>query len=159
MLSSRCSGFELCLILRRGISWCFWIVAGSFELLSIGDGDLREPLMLPQGSQASFHVAGVTLAFLSSHCRGIVLISNQGGKQGSSPDETGISGFLLRFNRAVMPHLMLNHGTLLSSRVIRGMSGHLSSSGEEFGHCLEMQQGSQTSLPVLRGYSGFHLNR
>ena len=47
-----------------------------------------------------------------------------------------------------------SHRTPLCTRVIKGVSGFLLSSGGELGIFLEMQQGSQTSLRVVKGYSG-----
>ena len=52
--------------------------------------------------------------------------------------------------------LVLSHGTPLSSQVVKGLSGLLSSSGGELGLFLEVQQGSQTSLHVVRGSLMFH---
>ena len=50
-------------------------------LLKSCDGDLREALILPQGSQVSFHVARGSAGLLSRHCRGIGshLICIEGG--------------------------------------------------------------------------------
>ena len=45
----------------RGVSL---VVVGSFEFLSSWDGDFRECFMLPQGHQASFHIARGILEFL-----------------------------------------------------------------------------------------------
>ena len=45
---------------------------------------------------------------------------------------------------------MLRHGTLLSSRVVKGVSGLLSSSGRELGLFPEVQQESQTSVHVVK---------
>ena len=52
----------------RGVSR---IAVGSFVFLSSCDGDLREPLLLPWGSQVSIHVARGTSGFLLSRCREI----------------------------------------------------------------------------------------
>ena len=51
--------------------------------------------------------------------------------QGSSPVVTEISGFLYCFNSKIRPRLVLKHGTMLSSRVVKGppLLGLLSSSG------------------------------
>ena len=53
--------------------------------------------------------------------------------QHSFPVATRISGFLLSFNRGVTPHLVLMHGTPLSSCVVKGVSG-----------LLELRWGTQT---------------
>jgi len=71
--------------------------------------------MLPQGSEASFQVVRDTLAFLSSHCRGIgPNLKLRWETQESSPVATGIWGFLLSFNRGIRLNL-LRPETLLSS--------------------------------------------
>ena len=50
------------------------------------------------------------------------------------------------------PHLLLRHGNPLSSRIVKVVSHFLSSSGGELGLFLDVQQGSQTSIHVVRGY-------
>ena len=50
----------------------------------------------------------------------------------------------------------LRHGTPISSRVVKGVSGLLSGCRVELRIFLELPQGSQTSLRVVRGNSGFH---
>ena len=83
---------------------------GSLVFLLSYDGDLREPLMLPQGSQPSFQVSSVTSGNLSSLCRGIgPHLELRWETQGSSPVETGISGFLSTFNRGDRNCLVLRH--------------------------------------------------
>ena len=54
---------------------------------------------------------------------------------------------------------MFRHVTPLSSRVVEGVSGVLLSLGRKLGLFLEVQQGRQTSLCVVRGYLGFHSSR
>ena len=63
----------------------------------------------------------------------MVFLKLRWGTQHSSPVATRISGFLLSFNRGVTPHLVLMHGTPLSSRVVKGVSG-----------LLELRWGTQT---------------
>ena len=129
-------------------------------------GKLKISLELRQDPQGTFHVASGKsglrasckgwLWILSNRCRGIGShLEFRRETQGSFPVTSGISGFLSSFNRGVRPRLMLKYGTPLSSRVLKGVAG-LSSSGRELGIFLEVQQGSQTSLHVVRGYSGFH---
>ena len=123
---------------------------GSLEFHSIYDGSLREPLLLPQGSQASFQIASGNSRFLSSSCR--VICSHHELRQviqGSSSVVKGISGFLLSHNMGFRPRLVLKHGSLLSSRVVKGVSGLLSNGGQDLGHFLEVQQGCQ-SFHVVR---------
>ena len=52
----------------RGLSL---VLAGSLGSLSSCQEDLREPLVLPRGSQVSFPVVRESAGLLSSHCRGI----------------------------------------------------------------------------------------
>ena len=76
--------------------------------------------------------------------------------QVSSPVSTGISGFLLSFNRGVRLRLVLRHGTPLSFPVVNGVLNLLFNSEGELGLFQEVEQGIETSLCVVRGYSVFH---
>ena len=49
---------------------------------------------------------------------------------------------------------MLRYGIPLSSHVVKGVSGLLLGSGGELGLFLEVQQGSETLLHVVRGNLG-----
>ena len=102
------------------------VAAESLGFLLSCDRDLREPLMLPQGSQASYRVARGISEFISSHCRGIGphLVLRQ-ETPFSSLVVTGILGFLSGCNSGVRPRLILRHGTPLSSWVVKGFSGIL----------------------------------
>ena len=72
---------------------------GSLGFLLSCDGDLREPLILPQGSQVSFRDARGSVGLFSSRCRGIgPHLKLKQETQGSSPFGTGILGFLSSFN-------------------------------------------------------------
>ena len=71
LLSSYCRRIRPHLALRGESHGVSRVLAGSFVLLSSCDGDCREPLVLPQGSQASFQVASGTSGILLNHCRGI----------------------------------------------------------------------------------------
>ena len=96
--------------------------------LSSWDGELREPLMLPLGSQATIQVARDTSGDLSSLFRRIGPYHKlRWETQGSPSFLPGISGFLSSFNRGVRPRLVLQNGSPLSSRVVKGVSGLLSS--------------------------------
>ena len=46
--------------------------------------------------------------------------------QGSSPFLTSTAGSLQSWDRSVRPCLVLRHGTLLAYRVVRGVTGNLS---------------------------------
>ena len=114
-------------------------------------------LWLPQRSQVWFRVARVSLGFLSSRCRRIgPCLEFSRETQCSSPVASGILGFLSRFNKGIRPRLVLRHGTLHFSRVVKGVSGLRSSSGGELGLFQEDRQGRQASHPVVRAYSVFH---
>ena len=78
---------------------------GSLGFLSNCDGALREPLMLSQGSQASFQVVRGSLGFLSSHCRVI------------SPH------FMMSWG--AWGTSMLHQETRVSYQVVTGTSGNL----------------------------------
>ena len=96
----------------RGVSL---VVVGSFEFLSSWDGDFRECFMLPQGHQASFHVARGTLEFLWNCCKGIGLHLNlRQETKGPSSVGTVILGFLSSFIREVRHQHALNCGNLVS---------------------------------------------
>ena len=76
--------------------------------------------------------------------------------QCSSPVVTGILEFVSRFNRGVRLHLPLRHGTPpLLSNCKRGVKPPVELM-RRIGLFLEVQQGSQTSLHVVRGNSRFH---
>ena len=64
-----------------------------------------------------------------------------------------------RLNKGVRPRLVLKHGTLHSSRIVKGMSGLQSSSGGEFGVFQENRQGRQASHSVVSGYLVFRWSR
>ena len=59
--------------IQTQVMWETWdssrIVTGILGFLSSCNGDVSEPLVLPQGSQASFGVSRGTSGFLSSCCR------------------------------------------------------------------------------------------
>ena len=123
--------------------------------LSSCDGDLRDPIVLPQESQVSIWVARGLSGFLSSRCRSIgPHLSLRLEPQGSSPVLTWISGFLWSFNRGVRPHFMWRHGTPLPSRGVKGLSGFLSSWHKNLGLFLEVPRCCHTSVHVLSRYSG-----
>ena len=124
------------------------VVAVGF--LSSCHGDLRDWLVLPQRSQDSFRVERGSSRFLLSRCPRIgPCLEFSRETQYSSPAATGISGSLSRFNKGVRPRLVLRHGILRSSRVVKGVSGLQSCSGGEFGLFQEDRQ----------GYSVFHWSR
>jgi len=92
------------------------------------NGELRELLMVPMGGQKSFRVVRGLLGFLWGQCngRGSHLQLRQ-EPQVSSPVLTWISGCVCSFKQGVRSQLMLGHGTLLSSRAVKEVSGLQSS--------------------------------
>ena len=127
-LSSQCRGMGPHLAFMGESHGVPLVAAGSIEFLSSWDGDFREPLMLPQGRQASIHIARGTLELLLSHRRRLGLHRElRQETQGSSPVGTVILGFLSSFIKGVRHRLMLKHGTPVSCRVVKGVSGRLSS--------------------------------
>ena len=71
----------------------------------------------------------------------------------------GVPMEIPRFNKGFRPCMVLRHGTLHSSLVVKGLSGLQLSSGGEFGLSQEHRQGQQASHPVVRGSSVFHWSR
>ena len=159
-------GFFSRLCSRKGPHLTLWgespgfsrVVAGKLGFLSSCDGDLRDPLVLPQESQVSIRVERVLSGFLCSRCKGkgphLKLTLEP---QGSSPVLTWIFGFLWSFDRGVRPCLVWRHGTLLPSRGVKGLSGFLSSSSwhRDLGLFLEVPRGCHTSIHVLSRYMWF----
>ena len=73
-LRRRCSGIEPHFALGAGGGGCRGfsrVTTVSLGFLLSCDGDLTEPLVLPQGSQVSFLVVSGSAGLLSSHYRGI----------------------------------------------------------------------------------------
>ena len=111
-----------------GISRSFLICGRKLWVPSSCDGDLRELLMVPMGSQESFQVVRSLSGFLWGWCNGRgPHLQLRREPQGSSPFLTLIAGSLQSWNRKVRPHLLLRDGTPLASRVVHGLTGHLSS--------------------------------
>ena len=87
------------------------------------DGELREPLLLAQGSPISIRVTRGTWGLLSSHCR-----SNGPHLDlcpetlGSFPVATGILGLHSSFTWGVRPRLAGKERTTLSYRFVTGIS-------------------------------------
>ena len=114
------------------------VAAGSLGFLLSCDGDLREPLVLPQGIQASYQVARGISELISRCCRGIgphlvlrletpiflsscdrdlgVPIKFQQGSQGSSHFETWNSTFLSGCKRVLRHPVEIKRGTRAFSR-------------------------------------------
>lgn len=98
---------------------------GSLGFYSSWDGDLSEPLLLPQVSQASFQILSGTLEILSSRCRAIgphfeLRWETQDScpvvaeTQDSSRVVPGKTGFLSNLNRYLLEPLELHKGSKAS---------------------------------------------
>ena len=123
----------------RGLS-C--VVAGGLRFLSSYYGELREPLLLPQGSQFSIRVARASVGVLWSHSR--PQFAWKGGCQGISLVAAGIVDFL-----------QLPQGPERASHVVSGKSGILSSCEGPLGIPLELVRATRASSPVEAGNSAF----
>ena len=92
------------------------------------NGELREPLVLSQGSPISIRVARGSWGLLSSHCRAnrphLGLCPET---PCSSPVVTGISGLHSRFTQGVSRHLELRQEPQGSSPFLTPISGYLRS--------------------------------
>ena len=135
----------------RGLSR---VAAGGLGFLSRYHGELGQPLVLPQGSQVSFRVARVSTGVLWSHGRGIR------PQFAWKWESKGVSEFRQEvwvpssFHGDLREPLMLSLGSQESFRVVRGLSGILSSWCRQLGPHLEMRWETQGSSPVLTRISG-----
>ena len=94
--------------ISRSLSSCSWKLWGP----SSCHGDLRELLMVPMGSQVSFHVVRGRGPHLQLRWE----------PQDSSPFLTWILGCVCSFKQGVRSRLRLRHGTLLSSPAVKEFS-------------------------------------
>ena len=150
----------------RGLSR---VVAGGLGFLCRCHWEIREPLVLPQGSQVSIRVASVSAGVLWIHGRGIrpqfawkwksqivsrVLAGSMGSlelpqrPEGSSNVVSGKSGILSSCEGHLEIPFELVQVTRASCRVEAGNSGFLSSSDGNLGVLMEIPLGSQTSSRV-----------
>ena len=90
--------------IEGGISWFFSSCSGKIVFLSSCNRDLREPLKLPQGSQASFQVARVAvwipLQTVQGNRASFRVEAETRGSYGVSTGESGLvscCGMKLRF--------------------------------------------------------------
>ena len=94
--------------------------------------------------------------FLSSWCSGLrPYLKLRLEPQGSSPVLTWILGFLWSFNRGLRPCLLWRHGTPLSSRGFKEVSGFLLRGHRSLGLFLEVSPGCHTSFRVVSQSSVF----
>ena len=114
--------------------------AGGLGFLLRYHGELREPLVLPQGSQVSIRVARASARVLWSHGRGIrTQFAWKGESQGVSrvAQEVWVTS---RCHGDLREPLMLSLGSQESFRVVRGLSGFLSSLCRQLGPHVELRQ-------------------
>ena len=144
----------------------FRVVAGGLGFLSRYHGELREPLVLPRGSQVSIRVARGSAGLLWSHGRGMrPQVSWKGesqgvsrgaavslgslelprGPEGASNLDSGKSGLLWSFEGPLGIPLELVQGTRASYRGEARNSGFLSSSDMDLRVPMEIPLQSQTS--------------
>ena len=150
-----CSGKGPHLALRGESPGLSPVQLGNLGFLSSCDGDLKPVHVAP--GKASFHSScGGLSRFLSSWCSGLrPYLKLRLEPQGSSPVLTWILGFLWSFNRGLRPCLLWRHGTPLSSRGFKEVSGFLLRGHRSLGLFLEVSLGCHTSFRVLSQSLGF----
>ena len=117
-------GNQASIHVEGGISRSFPICSRKLWVPSSCDGDLRELLMVPMGSQESFRVVRGLSGFLWGWCNGRgPHLQLRREPQGSSPVLTWILGCVCSFKQGVRSMLVLRHETLLSSRAVKDFSG------------------------------------
>ena len=117
-------GNQASIHVEGGISRSFPICSRKLWVPSSCDGDLRELLMVPMGSQESFRVVRGLSGFLWGWCNGRgPHLQLRREPQGSSPVLTWILGCVCSFKQGVRSRLVLRHETLLSSRAVKDFSG------------------------------------
>ena len=88
------------------------------------DGELRELFMVSMGNQKYFGVGRGLSGLHWGWCNERrPLLELRQEPQGSSPVLTWVSGCLCHFKQGVRSRLVWRHGNLLSSRVVKGVSG------------------------------------
>ena len=123
-------------------------------------GDLKELLRVPMRSQGYCEVGrGLSgLHWVWCNGRGPRLELRR-ESQGSSPFLTSIAGSLQSWNKRVSPHHVLRNGTPLSSRVVHGVTGHLSSCIWNLRVFLDDATGMSVPLRVMTSSTRFHSKR
>ena len=119
-------------------------LAGSLAFLSNCDGNLKVPLLLPQGSLVSFRVVTGLSGFLTSHCRGNKPNANL-------CPETPCSSQWQQGSRGCVQG---SPGASALSRVEGKNSSLLSSCDGYLLEPFELPKGNEASYGVLRGNSG-----
>ena len=90
------------------------------------DGDLRDPLVGPQGGPVSTRPPWGPSGFLCNRFRGQgPHLELRPEPQVSFPGTTSISGFLWGIHRGFRPHVLWNHASPLSSQLGKAVLGFL----------------------------------
>ena len=94
-----------------------------WQALSTYNGDLREPLWLPQERPAPWELLGGLSGFLSRRCRGLKhCVESVPEPEDSSPVLTWIFGYFWSLPRGVSPRLEWGHARSLTSRALAAVS-------------------------------------
>ena len=122
--------------------------------------DLSELLRVPMRSQGYCGVGrGLSrLHWVWCNARGPHL-ELKWEPEGSYPFLTLIPGSLQGWNRRVRPHLVLRNGTQLASRVVHGMTGHLSGCIWNLWVFPDYSMGVSVPLHVVTSSTGLHSKR
>ena len=146
--------------IEGGISRSFSSCGRKPWLSSTCEGDLRELLIVLIGSQ---EYCGLGRGLSGLHW---VWCSGTGPRLElrwetlcSSPFLTSIAGSLQSWNRRVRPRLALRNGTLLSSRVVHGVTAQLSCCIWNLRVFLDNTTGVSMPLGVVTSSTGLHLKR
>ena len=93
------------------------------QVLSVYDGDLRDPLWWPQERPVPMRVTRGPLGIISRRCQGLrPCVESVPEPEYSSPVLTWILGYFWSLPRGVSPRLELGHARALSSRAVAAVS-------------------------------------
>ena len=149
VLSRCCSGKRPHLALRGESLGVSRVVTGNLGFLLSCDRDLK-PACVASGKSSPIQVARGLSEFPCSQCRGTQpYLELRPEPQGFSPVLTWILRFLWSFNSVLRPRLVWRHGTPLSSRGVKWLSGFLSSGHRGQLLFLKVPRGFHTSLRIL----------
>ena len=125
---SSCSGrLGILLQLTHGTQGASRVASGKSNLHASCKGPLRIPLQMMQGPRSSSGANAGTSVFLSSADMDL--------------------GVPMEFNRGGRPRFVWRHGTLLSARAVKVVSGFLSSLHRDLWLSIKVPQSSHTCHP------------